>query len=192
MPVKSTPTILLLNKQILTECLEDMYTQPLIIRNIHPINNSNTPLSLDMFFTPLLLRRITSLEIHLTDHRHLAILFPIAATLRTRRTKLASLKLVFTEPRSKRQILATGQCYPDQGVWLCLRPLNHLRGRVEKVVIEGSLPECFTAPIIWNMTVKQEGERAKPLLVRDATGREVDVHTVMNKTAYKRSRARVV
>lgn len=118
------------------------------------------------------------------------MLYPIASMLRRRRKNnpLKSLALHFSEPRSKRLILAVNEYYPDTAIYVCMRNLNYLRGCVDKVTITGSMPECFTAPIIHNMGLMSMSEQAMPVKVQNEHGREVDVHVVQGTAFYRKYR----
>ncbi|CAD0081902.1 unnamed protein product [Aureobasidium vineae] len=185
----TTPTIFLLNRQIEQEANEVIYSKPFVIKNLYPMVNS-TFLKLDDFFTPYTFKKIQHLELHLTYHNHLSMLPTVANMLRRRRKNnlLKSLHLHFSEPRSKRLILAISEYYPDNTVYACMRYLNYLRGAVGKVTITGSMPECFTAPIIHNMGLKDLSEKAMPIKVRDVHEREVDVHAVQGTAFYRKQR----
>lgn len=151
---------------------------------------NSTFLKLDDFFTCNVFRKIQHLELHLADHNHLTMLYSIGSALRRRRKNdpLKSLALHFSEPRSKRLILAVNEYYPDNAVYVCMRNLNHVRGCVDKVTITGSMPECFTAPIIHNMELKSLHEQAMPVKVQNENGREVDVHEVLGTAFYRNYR----
>ncbi|KAK6006907.1 hypothetical protein QM012_005915 [Aureobasidium pullulans] len=186
---KSTPTIFLLNKQINEEASEVIYSKPFIIKDLYPMVNS-TFLKLDDFFANAIFKKIQHLELHLTDHNHLSMLYPIAGTLRRRRknSPLRSLHLHFSEPRSKRLILVVNEYYPDNAIYACMRNLNYLRSCVDNVSITGSMPECFTAPIIHNMGLKSLNEQAMPVKVVNEFGREIDVHAVQGTAFYRKHR----
>jgi hypothetical protein len=187
----TTPTIFLLNKQIEQEASGVIYSKPFVINNLYPMINS-TFLKLDDFFSLAIFKRIRHLDISLTDHNHLSILPTIASVLKRRRksNKLHSLHLHFAEPRSKRLILSSAEYYPDNAIYVCMRSLNYLRGFVSNVSITGSMPECFTAPIIHNMGLKSldEDEQAKPVMVFNFQGHVVDVHAVQGTHFYRRKR----
>jgi hypothetical protein len=148
----TTPTIFLLNKQIESEASEVIYSQPFVIKDLYPMINS-TLLKLEDFFSLGVFKRIRHLELSITDYNHLSMLPTIASVLKRRRkcNKLQSLHLHFAEPRSKRLMLSAAEYYPDNVIYSCMRSLNYLRGFVNEVSITGSMPECFTAPIIHNM-----------------------------------------
>ncbi|CAD0106243.1 unnamed protein product [Aureobasidium uvarum] len=189
----TTPTIFLVNRQIEQEANEVIYSKPFVIKNLYPMVNS-TFLKLDDFFSPYTFKKIQHLELHLTDHNHLTMLPTIANMLRRRRKNnvLKSLHLHFSEPRSKRLILAVGEYYPDNTVYACMRHLNYLRGVVGRVTITGSMPACFTAPIIHNMGLKDLSEQAMPIKVQNVVGHEVDVHVAQGTAFYRKQRGVLV
>ncbi|KAG9671619.1 hypothetical protein KCU99_g2938, partial [Aureobasidium melanogenum] len=186
---KTTPTIFLLNKQINEEASEVIYNKPFVIKDLYPMVNM-TFLKLDDFFSRYVFKKVQHLELHLTDHNHLSMLYTITSVLKRRRKNnlLKSLTLHFSEPRSKRLILAVNEYYPDNAVYVCMRSLNYLRGCVDKVSITGSMPECFTAPIIHNMGLQSLNEMPMPVKVLNEHGREVDVHAVQGTVFYRRYR----
>ncbi|KAH0015465.1 hypothetical protein KCU78_g8177, partial [Aureobasidium melanogenum] len=186
---KTTPTIFLLNKQINEEASEVIYNKPFVIKDLYPMVNM-TFLKLDDFFSRYVFKKVQHLELHLTDHNHLSMLYTITSVLKRRRKNnlLKSLTLHFSEPRSKRLILAVNEYYPDNAVYVCMRSLNYLRGCVDKVSITGSMPECFTAPIIHNMGLQSLNEMSMPVKVLNEHGREVDVHAVQGTVFYRRYR----
>jgi hypothetical protein len=185
----STPTIFLLNKQIESEASEVIYSKPFVIKNLYPMVNS-TFLKLDDFFSLAVFKRIRHLELSFKDHNHLSMLPTIAAMLKRRRKsqKLQSLHLHFAEPRSKRLILSSAEYYPDNAIYSCMRSLNYLRGFVNEVSITGSMPECFTAPIIYNMGLESLSNEAKPIMVFNFHGHVVDVHEVQRSALYRKKR----
>lgn len=149
-----------------------------------------TFLKLDDFFSRDTFKKIQHFELHLTDHNHLTMLYSIAPMLRRRRKNnpLKSFHLHFSEPRSKRLILAVNEYYPDNTIYRCMRNLSHLRSCVDKVTITGSMPECFTAPMIHNMSLKSLEEKVMPVKVQNGDGREVDVHYVQGTAFYRKYR----
>ncbi|KAH0345138.1 hypothetical protein KCU81_g4500, partial [Aureobasidium melanogenum] len=185
----TTPTIFLINKQINEEASDIIYSKPFVIKDLYPMVNM-TFLKLDDFFSRYTFKKVQHLELHLTDHNHLSMLHTIASVLRYRRKKnpLKSLTLHFVEPRSKRLILAVNEYYPDNPIYVCMRSLNYLRGCVENVSITGSMPECFTAPIIHNMGLKSFDQMAMPVKVVNGGGRQVDVHAVQGTVFYRKYR----
>ncbi|KAH0290910.1 hypothetical protein KCU62_g3238, partial [Aureobasidium sp. EXF-3399] len=188
----TTPNIFLLNKQIESEASEIIYSKPFEISGLFPMVNC-TFLKLDDFFGLHIFRKIRHLKLSFTDHNHLAMLPTIAAVLkRRRRNKLQSLHLHFAEPRSKRLILAAEEYYPDNVVYSCMRSFNYLRGFVEKVRITGTLPQCFTAPIIHNMGLSCLSGQPKPVQVVNVWGHVVDVHVVQGTAFFRQSRGILV
>ncbi|KAI4722145.1 hypothetical protein E4T48_01437 [Aureobasidium sp. EXF-10727] len=188
----TTPTIFLLNKQIEQEASQTIYAKPFILKNLYPMVNA-TFLNPTDFFSIYTFKKIQHLELHLTDHNHLSILPSIASILRRRRKTniLKSLHLHFSEPRSKRLILAVGEFYPDNAVYAYMRHLNQLRGVVANVSIEGSLPDCFVDAVVHNMGLGV-GEEGVPLMVRNARGQEVDVHVVQGTAFFRKQRGVLV
>jgi hypothetical protein len=164
-----------------------------VIENLYPMVNS-TFLKVDDFFSLAIFKRIRHLEFSLTDHNHLSMLPTIASILKRRRknNKLHSLHLHFAEPRSKRLILSSAEYYPDNAIYTCMRSLNYLRGFAGKVSITGSMPECFTAPIIHNMGLKSLDEEAEPVMVFNFQGHVVDVHAVQGTPFYRGKRGLLV
>lgn len=191
-PDLSTPTVFLLNKQIESEASEVIYSKPFEISGLYPMVNS-TFLKLDDFFSLHLFRKIRHLELSFTDYNHLAMLPTIAAMLkRRRRNKLQSLHLHFSEPRSKRLILAAAEYYPDNVVYTWMRSLNYLRGFVENVRITGTLPQCFTAPIIHNMGLSSLSDQPRLIQVVNFQGHVVDVHVVQGSVFFRQTRGILV
>ncbi|KAI5205159.1 hypothetical protein E4T39_03259 [Aureobasidium subglaciale] len=189
-PVRGTPTVFLINKQIEEEASEIVYRKPFVIKDLYPMVNA-TFLQPDDFFSPYTYKKIEHLELHLTDYRHLGMFQTISNNLKRRRSKnkLKSLTLHFVEPRIKRIILANPiGYYPDNQIYAFMRSLNHLHDICEKVTITGSLPDCFTRPIIYNMTVKLPNEPFQPVRVQNALGHQIDVHTMMRSALYPKAR----
>lgn len=154
---------------------------------------NSTFLKLEDFFSLFVFKRIRHLELSITDHNHLAMLPTIAAMLKSRRrNKLQSLHLHFSEPRPMRLILAAAEYYPDNVVYTCMRSLNYLRGFVEEVRITGTLPQCFTAPIIHNMGLSSLSGQARPVQVVNFQGHVVDVHVVQGSAFFRQSRGILV
>ncbi|KAI5201747.1 hypothetical protein E4T38_05987 [Aureobasidium subglaciale] len=189
-PMRDTPTVFLINKQIEEEASEIVYRKPLVIKHLYPMVNA-TFVQPNDFFSPYIYKKIEHLELHLTDYRHLTMFQAITRNLQRRRnkTKLKSLTLHFAEPRIKRIILADPlSYYPDNQIYAFMRSLNHLHDICEKVTITGSLPDCFTRPIIYNMTVKQPNEPFQPVRAQNALGQQIDVHTMMRSALYPKTR----
>ena len=154
---------------------------------------NSTFLKMDDFFSLGVFKRIRHLELSITDYNHLSMLPTIASVLKRRRkSKLQSLHLHFAEPRSKRLILSAAEYYPDNVIYSCMRSLNYLRGAVDEVTITGSMPECFTAPIIHNMGLESLTEEAKPVMVFNFQGHVVDVHEVQGSALYRKKRGLLV
>lgn len=182
-----------MNKQIESEASEIIYSKPFVIKDLYPMINS-TFLKLEDFFSLSVFKRIRHLELSITDYNHLSMLPTIASVLKRRRkcNKLQSLHLHFAEPRSKRLILSAAEYYPDNVIYSCMRSLNYLRGFINEVSITGSMPDCFTGPIIHNMGLQSLTEEAKPVMVFNFQGHVVDVHEVQGSTLYKKKRGLLV
>ncbi|THW29074.1 hypothetical protein D6D23_01406 [Aureobasidium pullulans] len=192
-PVKETPTIFLICKQITEEAKAIVYSKPLVIKDLYPVVNNTFP-NLSGFFSLGILRRVDHVELRLTDYRHLNMLYSLAAGLKRRKpnNKLKSLHLHFAEPRQKRLILAASEYYPDNTVWQYMRVMNHLRGIVDRVEITGCLPDCFISPIIYNMTSKLHHELARPLRVQNIDGHEMDVYAARKTALFRHARGDLV
>jgi len=159
-PTTSTPTVLLLNRQITSEALTVLHSKPLTM--VFPADHSisrrcRMPDMLDYItrgtlqHVQTLVLRLESWEwIHSIDH-----LLPLLAStsahpsypvIRGHFNKLKAIHFYFKDDLKVRFLVDVGQSYPDHSLHLTLSGLTKIRG-LKTVTFAGDLPACYTAPL---------------------------------------------
>lgn len=147
-PPRTTPTILLLNRQITQEASSILRTKPL---------NVTCPYDHDMqkqAEVPNMLRFITSKTLRHVEHINIRIdswewiysldmLIPALAADHN----LKSLRFVFRDCLKQKFLRAQTKKYPDQTLHLSLSSLLKIRG-IDDVTIEGDLPDVYAKPMM--------------------------------------------
>nr|POF14106.1 hypothetical protein CFP56_03130 [Quercus suber] len=144
-PALSTPTVLLLNRQITLEALSQVRRLAIEPSMSEMARLKESPSILN-FITVGTLQRVQELYLSIQSWECIDILSSLLPIL-TRRHSLKKLYLSFKESHSV-NFLATNFRYPDTFLQNYLLPLTKIRG-LESVEFSnsGSLPLCYTHPL---------------------------------------------
>lgn len=160
---RSTPTILLLNKQIHAEAKGIVHAKPLRLTLPEHPNMAKTSDTLNAlkFITPATLAHVAHLHVHVASWEWTYSLDRLLPQLAARH-RLRTLTFTFRDAL-KRVFLQQGKKYPDHTLHLSLSGLAAVRG-VGAVTFAGDLPEVYTAPLKMIMEgARVEGERLPAL-----------------------------
>lgn len=175
-PPRTTPTILRLNRQIAVEALDVLRKKPLVIvcPARHDIQNQRLVPNILRFITPLTLRHVRHLVVHVNGWEwiySLDDLLPVFASdgaatadgggVGTKIHCLETFQLRFCDALKSRFLAQPHQSYPDQTLHRCIGKLATIRG-MRMVKFEGDLPTCYTEPLAQLMRMNY-GEAAGTL-----------------------------
>ncbi|KAM3422626.1 hypothetical protein BST61_g115 [Cercospora zeina] len=153
-PPRTTPTVLLINKQISDEAVEVLAKKPLNITfpADDTFNNQNYKIpSVLGLIRRRTLEHVTTIHINMQDWFWIFNLEPRFIDVLVESKNLKHLKFTF-EDQKKREFLAfPGQTYPDNSIASKLKILTTIRG-LETASFEGDLPLTYTTPLAAIMT----------------------------------------
>lgn len=192
-PQRTTPTILLLNRQVTSEALPVLHAKPLTVLfpRDHSLQKQQQMPNILHLISRATLRHVSHLNlrleswewIHSLDH----VLPLFAATTqhpsyptnnggRYHSNSLTSVQLHFEDNLKARFLSAANQQYPDNTLHTSLSHLANIRG-LAQVTFSGDLPPCYTVPLAQTMQMPARiGNAALPTLqALTSNGEVVDI-----------------
>lgn len=189
-PKRSTPTILLLNKQVTAEALPVLRAKPLTIvcPRDHGMQRQDQVPNMLHFITRSTLAHVQHLVLKLESwewiHSLDYVLPVFAATslhpsypiILGHRTSLKTVHFHFEDDLKRRFLADANQHYPDHQLHTSLGGLAKMRG-LKKITFSGDLPACYTAPMaqIMQMPPSVDDANLPPLMAIKGTGTVVSV-----------------
>ena len=146
-PGKTTPTVLLLNKQITAEALHVLHRKPLNI--VYPArefaDKAKIP-SLLGFISHHTIQNVTTINVDMQCWQWVFNIDEKLANVLAASKNLQNFTLSFSDSMKKDFKGSHVQSYPDKNVATSLKRLTNVRG-LEKVGFKGDLPTVFTEPL---------------------------------------------
>ncbi|KAI6795145.1 hypothetical protein KC361_g5169 [Hortaea werneckii] len=164
-PQRSTPTVLLLNRQITSEALTVLHNKPLVIdcpAEHHLLKERQVP-NVMRFITRPTLQNVRHLILNLGATNTQITSFP---------HNLKTMHIVFRDNLKTRFLADTAQHYPDNTLHESLQPLSQISG-LERVVVEGDLPSSYSEPLKAIMMSPLGAKRGLPKLMAVKSNGEV-------------------
>lgn len=149
-PLLTTPSVLLLNRQIYEECLNVIHKSRWLTISGNILAPKN-PSSIFRFISPSILHHIRYLELDFQHWQYTYLLPNLCRLLRTaipgqHSHSLHCFHLHFDDSLRNDTFYSSGFSYPDQHLAMLLQPLAKLRG-IRQVTFSGGLPDCYTLPL---------------------------------------------
>lgn len=145
-PAVSTPTILLVNKQIHGEAKSVLYNKPLTLHMPvdERLTRTSETLNAIKFITAPTLAKVRVMEVHISSWEWVYALDRIVTALAASHN-LKTFNFIFRDSL-KGSFFHKGRTYPDSELHMALSQLAKIRG-VPEVVFAGDLPDSYTAPL---------------------------------------------
>ena len=145
-PARTTPTVLLINKQIHAEAKSILYAKPLVLDlpNDKSLQQSNETLNALRFISPRTLAQVQHLAVRVESWEWVWALDRMLPHL-GRVQALKSFQFVFVDGL-KSTFMRQCTVYPDRTLHESLKNLGQLRG-LGHVQFGGDLPEVYTMPM---------------------------------------------
>ncbi|TKA67092.1 hypothetical protein B0A49_08648 [Cryomyces minteri] len=163
LPKRSTPTILLLNRQINQEAMGVLRGKPLVLTNSprgrDAIFHFISPATLQKL--PCVILRIDLTITNATTIDHWQSLADTLSALWAQKHSLVNLHFHLQDGLAA-SIMQRGGSYPDLCIRQIFEPFKTVRG-IDQVTFQGALPECFTSPLKYNMEASLFSGVAIPL-----------------------------
>lgn len=155
-----TPNVFLVDRTTWSEAVRVMWETPFTL----DLTGTAKPGHDDFFryISPHLALRIRHLRLNIKHWSWLKLLGQIVKFMRLNRHVLTSLELHFEDAVIEPVCRRLRRYYPTNDLAEMFLPLYALRG-LEDVMITGSLPECFTAPLARTMQLGRDDE-GEPLM----------------------------
>lgn len=176
-PARSTPTVLLLNKQITSEALPVIRSTPLhiIFPGSYDLPNQPQVPHITGFITPTSLQQIEHLSLHLERWEWIYSIEGLIATL-GQNHNLKSFHFHLRDELKAKFLQNRTKFYPDKTLHNGLSGLGRIRG-VKSVAIEGDLPDVWTAPLKEIMEGAIDAKSIPKLMAERVDGVLVDVES---------------
>lgn len=153
-PLRTTPTVLVVNKQMHEEAAEVLAKKPLNITfpadKTFDDQDCKIPSVLGLI-PRRTLERVTTIHINMQGWFWVFNFEPRFIRALTNSQALKHLKITFNDHKKPDFLGSAGQVYPDNVLASKLKALTEIRG-LETVTFEGDLPVVYTIPLVTIMT----------------------------------------
>jgi hypothetical protein len=144
----TTPTVLVLNRQITSEALSILHNKPLHLTFPADHNmqmHTHVP-NTARFITSRTLQHVKTLILEVKSWEWIYSLDYFLPNFTTGTAALKTLHFHFTDNLKSRFLSSASQHYPDDLLHTSLSTLAKIRG-LESVTFDGDLPDCYTGPL---------------------------------------------
>jgi hypothetical protein len=177
-PARSTPTVLLLNKQITREALHVIHSKALrvVFPGSYDLPKQPQVPHITGFISPTSLQQIEHLSLYLEKWEWIYALEGLIAAL-AEKHNLKSFHLYLHDSLKAKFLKGHGKFYPDKTLHQALSGMELIRG-VKSVSIEGDLPDAWTAPLKEIMEGPVDAKDVPKLMAVRVNGELVDVESL--------------
>ncbi|KAK4990065.1 hypothetical protein LTR66_006903 [Elasticomyces elasticus] len=151
----TTPTVLLINRQITSEALRILHKKRFVFNateSFHMLSSMASP-QITRFIGKQTLQKLTHVTLNLSCGEWVCVIQDLAM-IWTMKHALKELH-IHIEDELKREMVARGREYPDKELWDSLKHLKNLSG-IDMVTFSGDLPQHVTEPLKTKMEVKHQ------------------------------------
>lgn len=170
-PPKTTPTVLLLNKQIHHEALESLQKKPINITfsSNHHIHDEKRIPSILAFVSRPALKHTKSLTLTMESWEWIYTLEPRLVKILAASDLLETFHLTFHDPLKSDMTSLPSQRYPDRTLHAHLKKLTTIRG-LKRATFAGDLPVVYTDALAKIMTSKPSVKECELPKLKAITG----------------------